>query len=245
MKSLLIALVTVSILSNSCTNGQSNEQTQTKTTAEEIKTSLTPAEFAKKMRELPSAPVLDVRTPAEFADGYILNAINYDWKGTEFAKQIALLDKTKPVFVYCLSGGRSGAAAEKMRSEGFKEVYELEGGMMAWRSQNMPETTSNTISKGMTKQEFEALLNSDKIVLIDFYAEWCAPCQKMKPYLEEISKEMASTVVVVRIDVDANPTLAKELKIDALPVLHVYKNKSITWSYKGFIGKEEVVKQLK
>lgn len=243
MKNIIIALVTISVLNYSCTNGQSNLQSHT--VSKEIKTNLTPAEFSDKMKELPSAPILDVRTPDEFSGGHIVNAVNYNWKGAEFGKQIAPLDKSKPVFVYCLSGGRSGAAAEKMRSEGFKEVYELEGGMMAWRSQEMPETTSNTISKGMTKQEFEALLNSDKIVLIDFYAEWCAPCQKMKPYLEEISKEMASTVVVVRIDVDANPTLAKELKIDALPVLHVYKNKSIIWSYKRFIGKEEVVKQLK
>lgn len=245
MKYIVIALATVSVLSNSCTNGQSNPEEQSQTTSKEVKTNLTPIEFSDKMKELPSAPILDVRTPDEFSGGHIANAVNYNWKGTEFGKQIAPLDKSKPVFVYCLSGGRSGAAASKMRENGFKEVYELEGGMMAWRSQNMPETTSNTVSKGMTKQQFDALLDGDKIVLIDFYAEWCAPCQKMKPYLEEFSKDMAATVKVVRIDVDANPTLAKELKIDALPVLQVYKNKSMTWSYKGFIEKEEVVKHLK
>ena len=242
MKHLLIAIATVSVLNYSCTNGQTNPQSQT--TSQELKTSLSPAEFAAKMRENPTAPILDVRTPGEFVSGYIPNSVNYDWKGTEFSNQIAPLDKTKPVFVYCLSGGRSGAAASKIRSEGFKEVYELNGGMMNWRSQNMPETTSNTASKGMTRQQFDALLTNEKIVLIDFYAEWCAPCQKMKPYLEEISKDMAGTVEVIRINVDENPSLAKELKIDGLPVLQVYKKKIMTWSYKGFIEKEEVVKQL-
>lgn len=241
MKNLFIALASIFVLHNSCTNGQSNHEA----TSKEVKTSLTPDEFSDKMKELSSAPILDVRTPDEFSGGHIANAVNYNWNGDEFEKQIAPLDKSKPVFVYCLSGGRSGSAASKMRSEGYKEVYELNGGMMAWRTQNMPETTSNAVSKGMSKQEFDTLLDTDKIVLIDFYAEWCAPCQKMKPYLEEISKEMASTVIVVRIDVDANPILAKELKIDALPVLQVYKNKSMAWSYKGFIGKEEVMKQLK
>ncbi|MCA6392817.1 MAG: rhodanese-like domain-containing protein [Cytophagales bacterium] len=88
---------------------------------------------------------------------YLPNAFNYDWNGNEFDKQIAMLDKSKPVFVYCLSGSRSSSAANKMRSDGFKTVYELNGGIMKWRSANLPETTDNTTAtKGMTKQQFEA-----------------------------------------------------------------------------------------
>jgi thioredoxin len=128
---------------------------------------------------------------------------------------------------------------------GFTKVYEMDGGIMKWRGANLPETTSNTTaSTGMTKQQFDALLNSDKLVLIDFYADWCAPCKKMKPYLDEISKDMASTVTVIRINADDNQTLCKDLKIDALPVLQLYKNKSLTWTNTGFIEKAEVIKQL-
>jgi thioredoxin len=97
----------------------------------------------------------------------------------------------------------------------------------------------------MTKGEFDALLNSDKLVLIDFYAEWCAPCKKMKPYLDEISKDMADKVVIIRINADDNQALCKELKIDVLPVLQLYKNKTLKWTNTGFIDKAEVVKQLK
>jgi thioredoxin len=132
-----------------------------------------------------------------------------------------------------------------MRSDGFTQVYEMDGGIMKWRGANLPETTSNTTaSTGMTKQQFDALLNSDKLVLIDFYADWCAPCKKMKPYLDEISKDMVSTVTVIRINADDNQTLCKDLKIDALPVLQLYKNKSLTWTNTGFIDKAEVIKQL-
>lgn len=234
-KYFLTFLTATSILFNSCTNGQ----TQT------TNTNLSATEFSDKIKTLPSAPVVDVRTPEEFTKGHLQNAKNYDWNGNDFQKQISTFDKSKPVFVYCLSGGRSSSAASQMRSAGFKEVYELSGGIMKWRVANLPETTANTTaSNGMTKQQFDALTNSDKLVLIDFYADWCAPCKKMKPYLDEISKDMADKVVVIRINADDNQQLCKELKIDALPVLQLYKNKTMTWTNTGFIDKAEVVKQL-
>lgn len=234
-KHLAISIVAIAILFLSCSNGRTQN----------TKTSLSATEFSEKIKELPLAPIIDVRTPDEFSKGHLVNALNYDWNGSKFEKQIAPLDKSKPVFVYCLSGGRSSSAANKMRIDGFTQVYEMEGGIMKWRGANLPETTANThATNGMTKKQFEALLNSDKLVLIDFYADWCAPCKKMKPYLEEISKDMVDKVVVIRINADDNQALCKELKIDALPVLQLFKNKSITWTNTGFIEKAEVIKQL-
>jgi thioredoxin-like negative regulator of GroEL len=82
-------------------------------------------------------------------------------------------------------------------------------------------------------------------VLIDFYADWCAPCKKMKPYLDEIAKDMVGTVILITINADENRQLCKDLKIDALPVLQIYKNKCIVWTNTGYISKEEVIKRLK
>ena len=231
----LFSIALVAILFNSCSNGQ----------PQNTKTNLSATVFSEKIKELPTASIIDVRTPDEFSKGHLINALNYDLNGNEFEKQIAPLDKSKPVFVYCLSGGRSSSAASKMRSDGFKTVYELDGGIMKWRGANFPETTNNTVgSKGMSKQQFAELLNSDKLVLIDFYADWCAPCKKMKPYLEEISKDMADKVVLIRINADDNQALCNELKIEALPVLQLYKNKTLSWTNIGFIEKAEVEKQL-
>jgi thioredoxin-like negative regulator of GroEL len=70
-----------------------------------------------------------------------------------------------------------------------------------------------------------------------------ALAKKMKPYLDEISKDMADKVVLIRINADDNQALCKELKIDALPVLQIYKNKNLTWINEGFIEKAEVVKK--
>lgn len=231
----MIIFAALAIVSQGC----SNRQTQ------HTQMLLSATEFAAKIEELPDAAIIDVRTPDEFSKGHLINALNYDWNGNDFEKQMTALDKSKPVFVYCLSGGRSSSATSKMRSEGFKTVYELAGGIMKWRGANLPEATDNAnTSNGMTKQQYDALLNSDKLVLIDFYADWCGPCKKMKPYLEEISKDMADKVVVIRINADDNQVLCKELKIDALPVLQLFKNKILTWTNTGYIEKADVLKQL-
>jgi thioredoxin len=133
-----------------------------------------------------------------------------------------------------------------MRELGFKEVYEMEGGMMKWSSAGLPEVMGSATPKtGMTVLDYEKLIADDKMVLVDFYAEWCGPCKKMKPSLEEISKEMQETVKIVRIDVDQNPELAKSLKVDALPTIFVYKNNEITWRQVGFAEKETLVEHLK
>ena len=236
-KYLSIILVTVAITFNSCTNGQSTPSDNPSVSA---------AEFSKKITELPDAPLIDVRTPGEFSQGHLKNAVNYDISTGEFANQIASLDKSKPVLIYCLSGSRSTYAVSYMKSQGFKQVYELNGGMMRWRSANLPETTDKTVaSTGMSKQQFDEILVTDKLVLVDYYADWCAPCKKMKPYLDEISRDMADKVIVVLINADESRALCKELKIEAIPVLQIYKNKTLIWANTGFIEKEEVVKQLK
>jgi thioredoxin 1 len=209
------------------------------------KIKLTAPEFAERIKEDSSFVLLDVRTPDEFLKGHLQEARNINWGGKDFEQQIKVLNKSQPVFVYCLSGGRSSAAADNMRSNGFKHVYELEGGIMKWRAANLPEVNNtSSLSTGMTKQEFESLLVSDKLVLVDFYADWCAPCKKMKPYLDEISNEMADKVIVLRINADDHQALCKQLKIDALPVLHIYQNEKLIWDNTGYIDKEDVVKQL-
>ncbi len=222
-----------------CTNAQTNGENK------QINTNLSATEFAEKMKQYPTAPIIDVRTPEEFAKGHLQNAVNYNWNDNSFVTNIAPLDKGKPVFVYCLSGGRSSSAANKMRADGFKEVYEMNGGIMKWRAANLPETTANgAATQGMDRKQFDALLSSDKLVLVDFYADWCAPCKKMKPYLDEILVDMADKVKVIRINADDNQALCKELNIDGLPVLHLYKNNAIVWQNVGFIDKDAVVKQL-
>jgi thioredoxin 1 len=203
------------------------------------------AAFSEKLQACPDAVLLDVRTPEEFEKGHLVNALNINWNSQDFGSLTAKLDKSKPVFVYCLSGGRSTAAAEKMRADGFKTVVELEGGIMKWRTAKLPETKGDPLkTTGMSPSDFEALLKTDKLVLVDFYADWCVPCKKMEPYLNEIKQEMADKVSVLRINADDNQNILQHLGIEALPVLLIYKNGRQVWRNEGFIEKAGVVAQL-
>ncbi len=105
-------------------------------TAQKTKTSVDA--FEKLISTDKTVQLIDVRTPQEVASGYIVNAININSAEADFQAKLSNLDKSKPVAVYCGVGGRSGRAAALLTQMGFKTVYDLEGGMTAWKSQNKP-----------------------------------------------------------------------------------------------------------
>lgn len=77
-------------------------------------------------------PIIDVRTPSEFWEGHIDNAINIDFNSNSFINEISKLDKSKTYLIYCRSGNRSLKAATIMDSLGFKKIIDLEGGFLKW-----------------------------------------------------------------------------------------------------------------
>lgn len=199
--------------------------------------------FVEKMTSTKDYNLVDVRTPEEFEKGHLENAQNIDLNAGDFDKKVAKLDKDKPVFLYCLTDTRSGTAADKLRKEGY-EVYMLKGGILKWRAENLPEVgNEKMVASGMTMDDFKKLLETDKVVLVDFYADWCGPCKKMEPYLNEISNDMED-VKLVRIDTDDNPVLTQQMGIQALPYLQMYKNNVMVWENLGFIEKKGVVQEL-
>jgi thioredoxin len=208
------------------------------TTTQEI----TPKDFAEKIKTTEDPQILDVRTPGEFASEHIDNAINVNWNSDDFTTKVAAYDKSKPVFIYCLSGGRSKKAAAKLNELGFTTVYELEGGIMNWKAEGMTQPSAAHV--GMTMADFNKLLLTDKKVLVDFYAQWCGPCKQMEPYLLKMQKEMADQVTIIRIDVDKNKSLAEEMKINALPLVVLYENKKEIWKNPGYISEQDLKKQL-
>ncbi|HLP11964.1 MAG TPA: rhodanese-like domain-containing protein [Flavobacteriales bacterium] len=125
-KLLVLSIIALTAFAN-CNNAQTTE------------TSLEPKQFSEKIKSNSEITVVDVRTTEEYLEGHLPNALNIDWNGNAFMEQVSKLDKEKPVMVYCRSGRRSGEAAAKMRKEGFKEVYELKGGIIAWTEQDLPQ----------------------------------------------------------------------------------------------------------
>lgn len=202
-------------------------------------------EFEVKLHQTPESQLVDVRTPEEFKKNHVKGALNVNINSDEFEKQVAALDKTKPVMVYCLSGGRSAKAAEYMRKQGFKEVYEMEGGMMQWTAQKKPFEASEKSLPGISVADFEKSIHTDKIVLVDFYAKWCAPCKKMAPWLEELVTQYPDQVKLLKINVDENAVLVKKMKIDTLPTILIYKSGEKVWSKTGLVEKSELEKNIK
>ena len=74
-------------------------------------------------------------------------------------------------------------------------------------------------------QDFKAdVLECEKLVLVDFWAEWCGPCKAIAPSLEEISEEMKDKIKVVKVNVDENPTVSQSYSIRSIPALMIFKN---------------------
>lgn len=229
LKTLLLAMVAIAL--TSC-NGQPSKNIQT----------IDPVLFKKEIAATPKAQILDVRTPEEYASEHLQQAQNVNWLSADFVSNASKFDKSKPLFIYCKSGGRSHQAAEKLAELGFTSIIEMEGGILKWTAAGLSKPSEKWI--GITQKEYTELLHSDKKVVIDFYAEWCAPCKKMAPYLLKMQKELADKVVIIRLDADTNKSLLTELKISELPTLLLYNKQQLLWQHSGYISESDLKKQL-
>lgn len=191
-----------------------------------------------------SIQLLDVRTAAEYRSGHIKNSLQADWSDKhQFMDRTQYLDKNNPVYVYCLSGGRSSAAAEWFRKQGYKNVFELRGGIANWKVRGKPvEGGVNT--KQMNAAEYQSLINSQSTVLVDFGAPWCPPCKKMEPILNTLQEEHGSHYKLVKVDGGNDIDVMKINKVEAIPVFIIYKNGKEVWRKQGIVSKEELKKNL-
>lgn len=204
------------------------------------KTALTADEFEKGIKLKDSIQLLDVRTAGEFHSGHINNALLSDWNNkTEFDRRISFIDKNKPVYVYCLSGGRSAAAAAKLRSIGYENVFELKGGINAWRAANKPlEGSSN--EKQMSLDDFNTAIGTSETVLVDFGAEWCPPCKKMEPILKSLATHFAGKFTLLKVDGGRDHEILQKYNVTALPVFIIFKNGKQAWRKDGMAEEKEI-----
>jgi rhodanese-related sulfurtransferase len=136
----IVAILSLLISFTSCNDAKKADTTTstevvegTTTTTQKVE-KLEAVDFRVKMAELKIYNMVDVRTPQEFAQASIEKAKNIDFNGDSFESELSQLEKDKPLFIYCKSGGRSSKAVEKAKEMGFERIIELDGGMDAWKA---------------------------------------------------------------------------------------------------------------
>lgn len=202
-------------------------------------------ETFQKGLENKNAQFLDVRSAEEFASGHIKGAMLAPIQdGEEFNRRINALDKKKPVFVYCLSGGRSKRASSILREKGFTEVNELEGGITAWRAEGKEvEGNNNTVQ--ITPAAYQEMLKAATYVLVDIGAPWCPPCRKMEPVYKKMQQQFSNKIHFIKVDGGVQTLIIQDQQVLHMPTFILYKEGKEVWRAEGILEEQEMEAVIK
>ncbi len=189
--------------------------------------------------------LLDVRTPAEYEQGYIEDAGNLNYYLPGFKKRLQLLPQDTPIYVYCNTGYRSEKAAKWLAKYGYTQVFNLQHGILDWYLHDLPVLVDPSAKLDKTDQftmeDFEQLIASESPVLIDFYAPWCSPCLQMMPMIDSLKVDLYPAIHVTKVNVDASRQLTKELGLLTVPMFRLYKKGEMKAILSGKQSKESLL----
>lgn len=209
--------------------------------------SLQPDEFEAQLKTEQPAQLLDLRDDDDFANGHIKKAVNYDYNDEGFESFVLRnFNRKKPLFIYCFSGVRSNEAKMYLKELGFTRVFELEKGFANWTASSKPYVASKAFTKpiaAFTMQDLEREIKTHKMLLVDFYADWCGPCKEMKPTLLKIARENPN-IKLLQIDSEKSEDIVALFKVYEIPTLILFKNGQQYWRDSGIKTERQLKKVI-
>jgi thioredoxin len=203
----------------------------------------------KQLIATEDAILLDVRTPGEYSRGHIQGSTLINISDPDFESKVSLLQKDKTILIYCLSGSRSAAGASYLEQKGFKKIYAMQQGLMDWNRQGyaLEQSSQAVASAGTTytEQSFDKLLKENKLVLVDFYAVWCAPCKAMSPVMDKVSTDFKGKARVEKVDVEAIKAITTAYQVQSVPGFVLFKQGKKVWSQNGIISYADLAVVIK
>ena len=201
----------------------------------------------KELLDLGEGVIIDVRTPNEFCSGHIKDATNLDYYSADFLDKLKIIQRDVPIYVYCRSGGRSLAAAKKMEELGFSNIFNLKKGISSWNSENLKtiksESVKNIVHPSFNISQIRSYLKKNEVVVLYFNTEWCVPCRKMKPIIDDVKSEF-SNLKFILVDADTNKNIMNEFKVVGIPVVIIFKDNIETFRNIGIISKKDLKNQI-
>lgn len=92
---------------------------------------------------------------------------------------------------------------------------------------------------------FTEIINQERIVLVDFFAEWCGPCKMMSPILKEVKSDLKDQISIVKIDVDKNQSLAAKFQVRGVPTFMLFKDGKQVWRQSAMLQKNDLIAVIK